>query len=102
MPNLQKVLKEAPEYRSMITAQDGHIYAFPWIEELGSEKESIHSVNDMPWINVEWLKKLGLKMPKTTEDLKKFCSHLKMATLTEMAKRMKSRCPLCSITAMRT
>ncbi|KOS00928.1 ABC transporter substrate-binding protein, partial [Paenibacillus polymyxa] len=55
----------------MITAQDGHIYAFPWIEELGSEKESIHSVNDMPWINVEWLKKLGLKMPKTTEDLKK-------------------------------
>ncbi|KAF6573812.1 ABC transporter substrate-binding protein [Paenibacillus sp. SEL3] len=71
MPNLQKVLKEAPEYRSMITAQDGHIYAFPWIEELGSEKESIHSVNDMPWINVEWLKKLGLKMPKTTEDLKK-------------------------------
>ncbi|MGM1020369.1 MAG: ABC transporter substrate-binding protein [Bacillota bacterium] len=71
MPNLQKVLKKAPEYRSMITAQDGHIYAFPWIEELGSEKESIHSVNDMPWINVEWLKKLGLKMPKTTEDLKK-------------------------------
>ncbi|MGG1617125.1 ABC transporter substrate-binding protein [Paenibacillus sp. NRS-1781] len=70
MPNLQKVLKEAPEYKSMITAQDGHIYAFPWIEELGAGKESIHSVNDMPWINVEWLKKLGLKMPKTTEDLK--------------------------------
>ncbi|MDQ0495080.1 ABC transporter substrate-binding protein [Paenibacillus brasilensis] len=70
MPNLQKVLKAAPEYRSMMTAQDGHIYAFPWIEELGAGKESIHSVNDMPWINVEWLKKLGLKMPKTTEDLK--------------------------------
>lgn len=70
MPNLQKVLQEAPEYKSMMTAQDGHIYAFPWIEELGAGKESIHSVNDMPWINVEWLKKLGLEMPKTTEDLK--------------------------------
>ncbi|MCC3380576.1 ABC transporter substrate-binding protein [Paenibacillus farraposensis] len=71
MPNLQKVLKAAPEYRSMMTAQDGHIYAFPWIEELGAGKESIHSVNAMPWINVEWLKKLGLQMPKNTEDLKK-------------------------------
>lgn len=70
MPNLQKVLAAAPEYKSMMTAQDGHIYAFPWIEELGSGKESIHSVNGMPWINVEWLNKLGLAMPTTTEELK--------------------------------
>lgn len=70
MPNLKKVLEEAPEYKAMITAPDGHIYAFPWIEELGSGKESIHSVNDMPWINVEWLNKLGLDMPSTTEELK--------------------------------
>ena len=54
----------------MITAPDGHIYSFPWIEELGAGKESIHSVNDFPWINVEWLNKLGLKMPTTTEELK--------------------------------
>lgn len=71
MPNLQKVLEDAPEYKSMITAPDGHIYSFPWIEELGSDKESIHSVDDFPWINVEWLKNLGLEMPKTTEELKK-------------------------------
>lgn len=70
MPNLKKVLDEAPEYKAMITAPDGHIYAFPWIEELGSGKESIHSVNGMAWINMEWLNKLGLDMPSTTEELK--------------------------------
>ncbi|AIQ34460.1 ABC transporter substrate-binding protein [Paenibacillus sp. FSL R5-0345] len=70
MPNFKKVLEEATEYKSMITAPDGNIYAFPWIEELGSGKERIQAVDSMPWINVEWLKKLGLDMPKTTEELK--------------------------------
>lgn len=44
MPNLKKILDENPEYRSMITAPDGHIYSFPWIEELGEGKESIHTL----------------------------------------------------------
>ncbi|MFC0270956.1 ABC transporter substrate-binding protein [Metabacillus herbersteinensis] len=70
MPNLKKVLEDAPEYKAMMTAPDEHIYSFPWIEELGSGKESIHSVDNFPWINVEWLNKLGLEMPKTTEELK--------------------------------
>lgn len=70
MPNFNKVLEQAPQYRAMITAPDGHIYSLPWIEELGEGKESIHSVNNIPWINVEWLDKLGLKMPATTEELK--------------------------------
>lgn len=71
MPNFKKVLEEAPEYKSMITAPDGKIYAFPWIEELGNGKERIQAVDSMPWINVEWLKKLGLDMPTTTEELKR-------------------------------
>ncbi|MFD1956628.1 ABC transporter substrate-binding protein [Paenibacillus thailandensis] len=70
MPNFKKVLEEAPEYKSMITAPDGNIYSFPWIEELGSGKERIQSVDSMPWINAEWLNKLGLEMPTTTEELK--------------------------------
>ncbi|MTV91065.1 extracellular solute-binding protein, partial [Streptococcus pneumoniae] len=69
MPNLKKILDEKPEYKALMTAPDGHIYSFPWIEELGDGKESIHSVNDMAWINKDWLKKLGLEMPKTTDDL---------------------------------
>ncbi|MDT3427932.1 putative aldouronate transport system substrate-binding protein [Paenibacillus forsythiae] len=71
MPNLKKVLEEAPEYKAMITAPDGNIYGFPWIEELGEGKERIQAVDSMPWINVDWLKKLNLEMPKTTEELKK-------------------------------
>ncbi|OKP88240.1 ABC transporter substrate-binding protein [Paenibacillus sp. P32E] len=71
MPNFKKVLEQAPEYKSMITAPDGNIYAFPWIEELGNGKERIQAVDSMPWINVKWLKKLGLEMPKTTDELKK-------------------------------
>ena len=69
MPNLKKILDENPEYKALMTAPDGHIYAFPWIEELGSDKESIHSVNDMAWINKDWLNKLGLEMPQTTDEL---------------------------------
>ena len=70
MPNFKKVLEERPEYRSMITAKDGHIYAFPWIEELGAGKENIHSIDTFPWINVEWLNNLGLDMPTNVEELK--------------------------------
>jgi putative aldouronate transport system substrate-binding protein len=71
MPNLQAVLEKAPQYKAMMTAPDGHIYAFPWIEELGEGKESIHSVAAFPWINKEWLNKLGLEVPTTTDELKK-------------------------------
>lgn len=69
MPNLKKVLDENPEYRQMITAPDGHIYSFPWIEELGSGKGSIQSVDCTPWINKTWLDELGLDMPTTTDEL---------------------------------
>ncbi|MDE1549126.1 ABC transporter substrate-binding protein [Jeotgalibaca caeni] len=69
MPNFKKVLDENPEYLGMITAPDGHIYSLPWIEELGQGKESIHTVNDIPWINVDWLDALGLEMPQTTDEL---------------------------------
>lgn len=70
MPNLQRVLEEAPQYEGMMTAPDGNIYAFPWIEELGEGPERIQAVETFPWINVEWLDELGLDMPETTDELK--------------------------------
>lgn len=70
MPNLYKILEENPQYRSIITSQDGHIYSFPWIEELGSGKEAIQVIDCIPWINQEWLDNLNLEMPTTTEELK--------------------------------
>ena len=54
----------------MITAPDGHIYSFPWIEELGSGKRSIQAVDDIPLDKYEWLDELGLEIPTTTEELK--------------------------------
>lgn len=69
MPNLTKILDENPEYRTMITAPDGNIYAFPWIEQLGVGKEAIQSVAGMPFINKTWLDELGLPIPTTTDEL---------------------------------
>ena len=60
MPNLQAVFEKYPEYRTMCTAPDGHIYSFPWIEQLGSGKEAIQAIGDIPYINKKWLDYLGL------------------------------------------
>jgi putative aldouronate transport system substrate-binding protein len=65
-PNIQKFLDENKDYKAEATAPDGHIYALPqWAD-------CFHcSYPDKNWINTAWLKKLGLQMPKTTEDLRK-------------------------------
>ena len=70
MPNLQKVFEQAPEYRSMCEDADGHIWALPWIEQLGYEKTAIQTVGNMPFINVAWLEFLGLEMPTTVDEFK--------------------------------
>ncbi|MCM8711845.1 ABC transporter substrate-binding protein [Clostridium sp. SYSU_GA19001] len=71
MPNLKAIYDKHPEYKAFATAPDGHMYSFPWIEELGSGKERIQSISDMAFINIEWLNKLGLEMPTTIEEFEK-------------------------------
>lgn len=71
MPNLKKILDLRPNYKKLLTAPDGHIYSFPWIEELGEGKEAIQALGNIPWINKKWLDELGLKIPTTTEELEK-------------------------------
>ena len=71
MPNLKKVFDDYPEYRSMCTDVDGHIWALPWIEQLGSEKTAIQTIDNMSFINKKWLDFLGLAVPETTDDLEK-------------------------------
>ena len=53
----------------MCTAPDGHIYSFPWIEQLGAGKEAIQAIGDIPYINKKWLDYLGLEVPTTTDEL---------------------------------
>lgn len=68
MPNLQAVFEKYPEYRKMSTSVDGHIWALPWIEQLGSGKTAIQSVSEMPFINKKWMDFLGLEMPETVDE----------------------------------
>ncbi|WP_045517147.1 extracellular solute-binding protein [Neobacillus niacini] len=64
-PNLQNLMKEIPYLEKGITAPDGNIYG------LAPINECYHcSRYGKMWINTEWLKKLNLEMPKTTEEYK--------------------------------
>lgn len=68
MPNLKAVFDKYPEYRTMCTDTEGHIWGLPWIEQLGSEKTAIQTVGNMSFINTKWLNFLGLEMPTTVDE----------------------------------
>ena len=68
MPNLKEVFDKFPEYRTMSTDSEGHIWALPWIEQLGSEKTAIQTIGNMPFINKSWLDFLGLDMPTNVDE----------------------------------
>ena len=68
MPRLKAVFDEYPEYRAMCEDEDGHIWALPWIEQLGSEKTAIQTIGDMSFINKKWMDFLGLEMPTTVDE----------------------------------
>ena len=71
MPNLKTVFEKAPEYRTMCEDADGHIWALPWIEQLGYEKTAIQVLDNMSFINKNWLDFLGLEVPTTVDDFEK-------------------------------
>ena len=70
MPNLCKVFEQAPEYKAMCTDENGHIWALPWIEQLGYEKTAIQAIDYMSFINTSWLEYLNLKMPENVDEFK--------------------------------
>ncbi len=66
MPNLYSILEKKPEYRAAMTAPDGEIWGFPYIEEMFGLvcNQGILS------INTDWLDALGLDMPTTIDEYK--------------------------------
>lgn len=68
MPNLKAIFDKYPEYRTMCTDTEGHIWALPWIEQLGSERTAIQTIDNMSFINKKWLDFLKLEMPKTVDE----------------------------------
>jgi putative aldouronate transport system substrate-binding protein len=60
---IKRALEEDTDLKAAITAPDGNIYALPDINDC------FHCwYSQKMWINKLWLDKLGLPMPKTTED----------------------------------
>lgn len=64
--NFNEKCEQYPELliREKSTAADGHIYGIPRVFFASDD-----SLWQNCWINVEWLEKLGLEMPTTTEEL---------------------------------
>lgn len=65
MPNLTALIEQNPKYKAMLTAPDGHIYSLPSIREL-----MLWLSPDMMYLNKEWLDKLELAVPTTTDELR--------------------------------
>lgn len=63
MPEYEKLLKEYPQLKKAGTKPDGKIY------EIGKVKEAV--VQHILIIRTDWLKKLNLQMPTTSEELLK-------------------------------
>ncbi|WP_432543703.1 type 2 periplasmic-binding domain-containing protein [Kineococcus sp. SYSU DK002] len=62
-PNIQEAFEENPEFKALATAPDGKIWGLPqW-------NDCFHcSYQAKLWINTDWLEKLGLQMPTTTDE----------------------------------
>ncbi|MDR2792657.1 MAG: extracellular solute-binding protein [Treponema sp.] len=64
MPRLKAIYERHPEYKAAATAPDGHMYGFPYIEEM----KGLVLTPGPFIINTEWLAKTGKPMPKTIDE----------------------------------
>lgn len=64
-PRWKEVFEEYPYAKRASTAPDGHIYSLPCIRR----EEAYNGFRDATFINKDWLDKLGLSVPKTTDEL---------------------------------
>jgi len=63
-PNLKALMEKKPYLKEAMTAPDGNIYGIPRFNEC------YHCTYSQKfWINKEWLDKLGLAVPTTTDEL---------------------------------
>lgn len=65
MPKLTAILDEHPEYVAEATAPDGHMYGFPWVEEMYGLVQTPGPI----MINQSWLDAVGKAMPTTVDEL---------------------------------
>lgn len=79
-PNLVKLMDEYPELRQGLTMADGNIYSLP-----GTQNPDFISflVGPKPFFNQEWLDKLNIEIPQTTEDYYDYLKSVKETDLNE-------------------
>lgn len=64
-PTLVQILEDNPQYQKEIRTPDGHMYGFPYIEQM----KGLVMTSGPLLINEEWLKKVNKEMPSTMEEL---------------------------------
>lgn len=64
MPNLTKILDDNPQYKMEVQSPDGHMYGFPWIEQM---KGLVLTPGPFV-INKTWLDELGKPVPTTVDE----------------------------------
>jgi len=63
-PNIKAMMEKKPYFKDAITAPDGNIYGLPRLNECNH-----CTYSQKYWMNKEWLDKLGLQVPTTTDEL---------------------------------
>ncbi len=76
-PNLQQVEKDYPDARRLMRSPDKGIYSFPDINDCYHCRAS----NGRSYLNTEWLRKVGLDVPSTTEEFREVLKAFKQADL---------------------
>lgn len=81
-PNIKKRMEEIPYYKKSVTAPDGNIYGLPVINEC------FHCFySNKMWVNSDWLKKVGMDVPKTTDEFKEMLKRFKETDLNGNGKK---------------
>lgn len=63
---VDELFASEPSFKQIITSPDGHIYSLPAVNT-----DDYHmTMRQKFWINQEWLDRLGLAMPTTTEEFR--------------------------------
>lgn len=62
-PNLYKIFQDYPEYKSSITAPDGHIYSL-----MSFDDGYVTTTNQPLFINKDWLENVNMEVPATTDE----------------------------------
>ena len=63
-PNLCAIYEEHPEYKEVVTDNDGHVWSLGYINNIADRGQIPRA-----FINYDWIEEAGLDVPETTDEL---------------------------------